>query len=282
MADKAIEFNEDAARRIEAVYLTPDVVEQRCRTLRALNLRPGERVLDVGSGPGLLLREMAAIVGAEGSVVGFDMSASMLAMAGARCADQPWVSLQEGNASTLPFEDADFAAVVATQVYEYVADIPSAFAELYRVTAPGGRLVIVDTDYDSWVVNTLDSERFRRIRDAWDEHFVHGDLPRKMIPHLRDAGFETVNQEVIPMFNTEYHSNTYSYGIVAFIAQFVAGRGEVTAEEAQAWKTEMETLGKQGGYFFSLNRYQFTARKPGSILIPISQQGKRVHKTGKT
>ena len=47
MADKAIDFNEEAARRIEAVYLTPDVVEQRCRTLRALNLRPGERVLDV-------------------------------------------------------------------------------------------------------------------------------------------------------------------------------------------------------------------------------------------
>jgi ubiquinone/menaquinone biosynthesis C-methylase UbiE len=263
MADKAIDFDEEAARRIEAVYLTPDVVEQRCRTLRALNLRLGERVLDVGSGPGLLLREMAAIVGGEGSAVGFDMSVAMLDMARARCADQPWVSIREGDAGALPFEDADFDAVVSTQVYEYVADIPGAFAELYRVTAPGGRAVIVDTDYDSWVVNSVDPERFRRIRDAWDEHFVHGDLPRKMIPHLRDAGFETVNQEVIPMFNTEYHSNTYSCGMVELIAQFAAGRGEVTAEEARAWKTEMETLGKQGAYFFSLNRYQFTARKPG-------------------
>lgn len=258
----AIEFNDEAARRLEAVYLTPDVVEQRCRTLRALNIRPDERVLDIGSGPGLLLRDIGATVGPGGSAVGFDQSDSMLAIAKARCADQPWVTFESGDAVSLPFSNDSFDAAVSTQVYEYVVDIPTAFAELYRVVAPGGRIVIVDTDYDSWVVHTEDPERFSRIRDAWDDHFVHGGLPRVLPTRLREAGFQLANQEVIPMFNTEYHPNTFSHGIVALIAQFVSDRKDVTADDAAAWKNEMEELGKRGEYFFSLNRYQFEARKP--------------------
>ena len=80
------------------MYQTPDVVEQRRRTLQALNLRLGERVLDIGSDPGLLSRDMATIVGPQGIVVGCDLSESMLAMARKRCADQPWVKFEQGDA----------------------------------------------------------------------------------------------------------------------------------------------------------------------------------------
>jgi len=59
-------FDAAASRKLEAAYLTPDVVEQRHATLRALGLRSGERVLDVGSGPGLLTAEMAQTVGPSG------------------------------------------------------------------------------------------------------------------------------------------------------------------------------------------------------------------------
>jgi arsenite methyltransferase len=55
-------FDDDASRKLEAAYLTPDVVAQRRETLRALALQPGERVLDIGSGPGLLVAEMADVV----------------------------------------------------------------------------------------------------------------------------------------------------------------------------------------------------------------------------
>jgi ubiquinone/menaquinone biosynthesis C-methylase UbiE len=257
-----IEFNEEAARHLEAVYLTPDVVEQRCQTLRALNLRPGERVLDIGSGPGLLAKDMAATVGPEGAVVGIDVSDAMLNIARNRCDGFSWVHLEHGDATSLRFDDESFDVGVSTQVYEYVLDIPNALAELHRVLRPGGRAVIVDTDYDSWVVHTSDAKRFARVRAAWDDHFVHGGLPRVLIPELRKVGFEVLNQEVIPMFNTEYHSHTYSYGMVQLIADFVAGKDGVGPAEAKSWKADLAELGKRGEYFFSLNRYLFVAHKP--------------------
>ena len=80
-------FGDAAARKLEAAYLTPDVVEQRRATLRALALRPGERVLDVGSGPGLLAAEMAQVVGLAGHVIGIDVSDAMLALGQRRCAN---------------------------------------------------------------------------------------------------------------------------------------------------------------------------------------------------
>ncbi|TMJ36146.1 MAG: methyltransferase domain-containing protein, partial [Alphaproteobacteria bacterium] len=118
-----LQFNEETARKVEALYLTPDVVAQRGRVLRALKLRQGERVLDIGSGPGLLASEMAALVGRNGRVCGIDISEDMLTMSKKRCADQPWTEFKNSDATHLPYPDDSFDAAVSTQVYEYIADI---------------------------------------------------------------------------------------------------------------------------------------------------------------
>jgi arsenite methyltransferase len=79
------QFNEETSRKVEALYLTPDVVAQRCQVLKTLELREDERVLDVGSGPGLLAYDMAASVGRDGRVCGIDISEDMLKMSRRRC-----------------------------------------------------------------------------------------------------------------------------------------------------------------------------------------------------
>jgi SAM-dependent methyltransferase len=125
-----LDFDEENARRVEAVYTTPDVIEQRRVTRAALSLQPGERVLDIGSGPGFLAAEMAAEVGPDGHVHGIDPSESMLARARRR--DAP-VEYGIGDALALPFPDEHFDVAVCTQVYEYVENVAAVLAEARRV-----------------------------------------------------------------------------------------------------------------------------------------------------
>ncbi len=253
-------FNEEAAQRTEKIYSSPDVVGQRQATLRALALAAGERVLDIGSGPGYLAASMGAAVGSGGRVDGVDGSNSMLALARSRCADQPWVTFHLGDAVELPFDDGAFDVAVTTQVLEYVAEIDVAVAQIHRVLRPGGRAVIVDTDWDSLVWHSGDTARMRRVLSAWDEHLIDPHLPRTMARRLKDHGF-AVRAEVIPLMNIVLEPDTYSYGIVGEIQDFVAGRQDVTAEEADAWAEELHDLGRAGKYFFSVNRYLFAAEK---------------------
>ena len=104
-----LQFDEENARRLEAAYMTADVIEQRRAIRAALAIRPGERVLDIGSGPGFLAAEMAAEVGPDGRVYGIDPSESMLASAGRR--DAP-VEFGPGDALVLPFPDEQFDVAV--------------------------------------------------------------------------------------------------------------------------------------------------------------------------
>jgi arsenite methyltransferase len=254
-----LDFDAEGARRLEAVYITDDVVAQRRITLEALALQPGERVLDIGSGPGLLTLDMGAAVGADGRVCGVDPSESMVAMASAREPADGSAPLEfiAGDAYALPFPDESFDAAVSTQVYEYVQDMPAALAEARRVLRPGGRLLVLDTDWDSVVWHSSDQERMRRVLRAFDEHLADPYLPRKLPRFLADAGFELTRSEVVPMFNVGYKRETYSGGLMSTIASFVAARGSVTEEEAAAWQDDLTSLGED--YFFSLCRFQFVA-----------------------
>jgi arsenite methyltransferase len=259
-----LQFDEETSRRVESLYRTPEVVAQRREVLKALELRQRERVLDIGSGPGLLAYDMAALVGSDGRVCGIDTSEDMLTMSRKRCADQPWTEFQKADATNPPYPSDSFDAAVSTQVYEYVADIPAALAELCRVTRPGGRVVVMDTDYGSLVIHTADEARMRRVLSAWNEHFVHAGLPRTLSRHLRDAGFAIRHRDVIPMFNPEYHENTFGKGVLGIMASFAVGRKGVSRQEAEAWLAEFPELGTQGEFFFSLNRYLFVADKPAA------------------
>jgi len=257
-------FDADASAKLEAVYRTPEIVAQRHATLDALALQPGERVLDVGAGPGLLVVEMAEQVGPDGHVTGLDISDSMVALAQRRCAEEPVKSrttILKADAVALPFPEASFEAAVSTQVYEYVPDLARALAELRRVLRPGGRALILDTDWDSVVWQACDRARMRRILAAWNERFADPYLPRTLTSRLRDAGFEVHSREVLVLFNPEYDPYSYSVSNARIVADFVTGRQGITRDEVEAWIGDLEQRGREGDYFFSLNRYLFLAEK---------------------
>ena len=253
-----LQFDAETARRIEATYTTPDIVAQRREVLRLLALLPGEHVVDVGAGPGFLAAEMAAVVGRSGRVIAVDPSASMRDLARARGVDMEVV---DGSAEALPLADGTLDAAVATQVLEYVPDVPGALAEIRRVLRPGGRVLLLDTDWDSVVWHSGDADRTRAVLAAWEEHLADPYLPRTLGAALRDAGFAEVTPSVWPLFNAGPERDTFSNGLVPVIAAFVVGRRGVTAETAQGWVDDLAALGE--ATFFSINRYLFRARVPG-------------------
>jgi arsenite methyltransferase len=259
-----LQFDEEGSRRIEATYMTPDVVEQRRIVLASLDLQPGEAVLDVGSGPGLLAAEMAEAVGPEGMVRGIEPSESMLAIAARREAGAGSAPLQfqPGDAGALPFGDASFDAVVATQVYEYVEDMATALAEVRRVLRPGGRLLVLDTDWGSVVWRCNDAERMDRVLAAWDEHLADPHLPRRLGGLLEEAGFTLTERAAVPILNAGYDRNTYSAGLIGFVSAFVPGRHGLTEGDVTDWADELVALGRD--YFFSVNRYVFAAQAGAS------------------
>ena len=145
-----------------------------------LELRAGLRVLEVGCGTGDYLRIMAPLV-APGPAVGIDLSATLIGCAQQRAAADESsdggasVSFQVGDAYDLPFPDASFDRVVATQVLLHLAEPWRAVAEMRRVLAPAGLLSIGEWDWDSTCLAVTDRELGRR---------VGGELARDLDAHL--------------------------------------------------------------------------------------------------
>jgi demethylmenaquinone methyltransferase/2-methoxy-6-polyprenyl-1,4-benzoquinol methylase len=109
--------------------------------VRELAPTPGERVLDVATGTGLVARELLR----RGcSVVALDQSAEMLGAAGTRFAGEPRVRLVLGEAEALPFESGSFDALTFTYLLRYVDDPAATMRELARVLRPGGRVASLE------------------------------------------------------------------------------------------------------------------------------------------
>ena len=255
-------FDEDAARQIEAIYGIVDAVRRRRIVRDALGAATGERCLDVGCGPGFYCAELLREVGPTGLVVGVDGSRPMLELAARRCAGHENVELREGDATSLPVEDASFDAAVCVQVLEYVADADTALAEMHRALRPGGRVAVWDIDWATVSIHSDEPARMERVLRAWDEHLAHPSLPRTLEPRLRSAGFEDIRMLAHAFATVEFDPETY-YGaaILPGIRAFVAGRNGISDEEARAWFAEQRQLGGRGEFYFASTQFCVTAMK---------------------
>ena len=260
-----LEFDEETSRQLEAAYAGREMVRRRELVREAVAAHPGDRILDIGCGPGFYLPDLLEQVGPEGAVVGVDGSASMLALAAQRSEANTNVEFHEADATALPVGDASFDAALSVQVLEYVGDIRTALAEIHRVLRPGGRAVIWDVDWATLSMRTAEPERMRRVLAAWDEHLTHVSLPRTLTAELSGAGFDDLAMRGYAFATNELSPDTYGGFLVPFLERFVTDRGAVAADEARAWADEQRELAARGEFYFSVTQFRFTGTRPDSV-----------------
>lgn len=161
----------------------------RHETLRHAALRPGERVLDVGCGTGVLTRLAAEAVGASGHAVGIDPSPGMIGVARRNAVQaNSRAEFRFAVIERLPFEEGSFDVVLSSCMLHHLPREPKheGLCEVCRVLKPGGRLVAVDIDCPAnplwWLVI------WPLLRMPMAAINLRGEIP----DYLRDAGFDPV------------------------------------------------------------------------------------------
>lgn len=168
----------DAARAYQGLFVPALFQEFAVKVADAARIRPGERVLDVACGTGVLAREVALRAGPEGRVAGIDPGAGMLAVAREL---SPAIDWKPGFAEKLPFPDRSFDAVVSQFGIMFFTDRRQSLREMLRVLTPGGRLVVAVWDtmesMPAYEIETAVIEKTagRKAGDALRAPFVLGD-----------------------------------------------------------------------------------------------------------
>ena len=200
-----LSFAGDMARLQRAITESHDLVVRRGIVLETLNLRTGERVLELGCGGGYYTHEAARFVGPTGRVCAIDISPDQIAAAQARCVEFAWVECREADIAAPPYGNAEFDVVFAVQALEYLSDLDGALRHIHRMLRPGGRLIVVATDWSSAVWHSENAPRMQRVLAAWAPHTPCRDLPGILAAGLRRAGIQPLRQTPIPILNTSYN-----------------------------------------------------------------------------
>ncbi|MBI1827063.1 MAG: methyltransferase domain-containing protein [Planctomycetes bacterium] len=166
-------------------------------SLREINVQPGERILDVGSGLAQLTRAMARTSGPNGYVLGIERDARQLAEAhrlAKEAGEDSIIELREGNAYDPPLRDSEwgtFDLAHARFVLEHVPDPLRVVRMMLRAVKPGGRIVLEDDDHEVLRFHP-EPPHFRVFWDAYVETYEHvGNDPyvgRKLISLMHNAG----------------------------------------------------------------------------------------------
>jgi SAM-dependent methyltransferase len=194
MSEPTLQAQLDAANAYESLFVRALFEEWTAKVADAARIRPGQRVLDVACGTGVLTREVALRTGPSGSVAALDPGAGMLALAEMLA---PAVEWRQGVAESLPFPDGSFDAVVSQFGLMFFSDRRRALGEALRVLTPEGRLAVAVWDALERMpayadeIELLERVAGRAAADALRAPFVLGDRD-ELVALFADAGVASV------------------------------------------------------------------------------------------
>ena len=175
-----------------------ELLNKKC--LEKISLHTGSKVLDVGSGLGLMTQALSSLAGAEGYCLGIERSPEQLAKA--KQLEHKNLCFRLGNAQDLPLlenEIGTFDLVYARFILEHLPDPIKAIKEMKRALRPGGKLILADDDHQAMILYP-EPDGFQQLWTAYVDSFIEiGNDPfigRKLPRLLHEAGFGEVQNDM--------------------------------------------------------------------------------------
>lgn len=264
---RAVDRQADPLKMVESLEdrgRTPTQVRLRRRFLAFAGIRPGWKVLEVGSGSGVVCRDVAALVGDSGQVIGVDPSRVFVREA-RRLARQHGlgsrVRFEVGNGLRLRFRDGTFDATLAVTVLLHVPDADQLLREMIRVTRPGGIVAVQDQDFGTLALDHPDPALTQRLFDGvakkiYADPWSGRTLPRK----LRSLGLESVR-----LLTDVYQDTAFEPWSRTFLLRRAenAVKWRILSErQAERWLAGIEAQAYAKTFLMTLNFYGAVGVKP--------------------
>jgi SAM-dependent methyltransferase len=238
----------------------PFFVEYKARVRELLSLGPGKRHLDVGGGVGTDAAAIAEVTGFAAVVEPRSTHATEARRRGS--------TVVVGDGIELPFRTAMFDSCIADRVLQHV-DSPATFVgEIARVLCPGGRLVVVDPDLDTQVINLDATDLARRIfRFRADQLRPSGTVARRSAGIFRRVGLDDISVEARTLIVRDPARVDNVMGLRDW-ASFAHRAGVISADEARAWPTMIDDAAANGEFLYAVTYFITSATKPSSTTSP--------------
>lgn len=258
--DKA-EQSGELVRYLEYVDSLPETQGLKERSYRYLELTEGSVVLDAGCGPGYDALRMAARVGSSGHVTGIDLSERMIAIAREKAAGSGLpVSFMTGNVCQLDLPDASFDAVREERTLQILDDPGKALDEMVRVLRPGGRLVAIEPDWETFVIDPGNRDTARKFFRFCADQFPDGSTGRKLFRYFRERNHHDVAVHAEPLLLHDFSFVRQVTNMTQFLAVALEQK-VLSLREADLWQQELESADADGNVTFSGSIFVVSGRK---------------------